>query len=383
MKFLPLIWKNIWRRKFRTTFTLLSIFIAFVLFGILMTIRMSFSFGVEVAGADRLVLIHKVSLIMPLPVSYQPRLQQTPGVEIATHNTWFGGIYQDPANFFANIAVEPDAFLKIYREFRVPPDQVGAWQKDRQGAIVGRDLAERFGWKIGDRVPLTATIWQPKQGGTTWEFNIVGIYDGDEGVDKTQMFFRYDYLDENRSQGQGLVGWYVVKIADAAQAVDLSRTFDEMFANSPAETKTTTEKGFVEGFAKQMGDIGAIMITISSTVLFMFGLVAASTMAQSVRERTSELVVLKTLGFSGASILALVLAESLFIAFAGGLLGLGLAWLIVQQGDPTNGMLAIFVLPARDLVIGVALMALMGILAGLMPAVGAMRLRITDALRRT
>jgi putative ABC transport system permease protein len=383
MKFLPLIWKNIWRRKFRTTFTLLSIFIAFMLFGILMTIRMSFNFGVEVAGADRLVLIHKVSLIMPLPVSYEPRLQQTPGVEIATHSTWFGGIYQDPTNFFANIAVEPDSFLKVYREFRLPPEQVEAWRKDRQGAIVGRDLAERFGWKIGDRVPLTATIWQPKQGGTTWEFNIVGIYDGDEGVDKTQMFFRYDYLDENRAQGQGLVGWYIVKIADPSQAVALSRTFDEMFANSPAETKTTTEKGFVEGFAKQMGDIGAIMITISSTVLFMFGLVAASTMAQSVRERTSELAVLKTLGFSGPSILALVLAESLFIAFAGGLLGLGLAWLIVQQGDPTNGMLAIFVLPTRDLGIGVGLMAAMGILAGLMPAVGAMRLRITDALRRT
>jgi putative ABC transport system permease protein len=383
MKFLPLIWKNVWRKKFRTTFTLLSIFIAFMLFGILMTIRMSFSFGVDVAGADRLVLIHKVSLIMPLPVSYEPRLQQTPGVEIATHNTWFGGIYQDPTNFFANIAVEPDSFLKVYREFRLPPEQVEAWRKDRQGAIVGRDLAERFGWKIGDRVPLTATIWQPKQGGTTWEFNIVGIYDGDEGVDKTQMFFRYDYLDENRAQGQGLVGWYIVKIADPSQAVALSRTFDEMFANSPAETKTTTEKGFVEGFAKQMGDIGAIMITISSTVLFMFGLVAASTMAQSVRERTSELAVLKTLGFSGPSILALVLAESLFIAFAGGLLGLGLAWLIVQQGDPTNGMLAIFVLPTRDLGIGVGLMAAMGILAGLMPAVGAMRLRITDALRRT
>jgi putative ABC transport system permease protein len=382
MKFLPLIWKNIWRRKFRTTFTLLSIFVAFVLFGLLMTIRMSFSLGVDVAGADRLVLIHKVSLIMPLPVSYQSRLQQTRGVQLASHQTWFGGIYQDPANFFANIAVEPDAFLKIYPEFRLPPEQAEAWRKDRQGAIIGRDLAERFGWKIGDRVPLGATIWQAKQG-NTWEFNIVGIYDGDEGVDKTQFFFRYDYLDEHRAQGQGLVGWYVVKIADSSQAVELSRTFDDMFANSAAETKTTTEKGFVESFAKQIGDIGSIMIAISSTVLFMFGLVAASTMAQSVRERTSELAVLKTLGFSGASILILVLVESLFIAFAGGLLGLGLAWLIVQNGDPTNGMLAIFVLPARDIVLGIGLMVLMGLLAGLMPAIAAMRLRITDALRRT
>ena len=245
------------------------------------------------------MLIHKVSLIMPLPVSYQNRLQQTKGVALASHQTWFGGIYQDPANFFANMAVEPDKFLKIYPEFILPPEQAQAWLDDRQGAIIGRDLANRFGWKIGDRVPLGATIWQPKQGGTTWEFNIVGIYDGGDAVDKTQMFFRYDYLDENRAQGQGQVGWYVVRIADPSQAVELSRTFDEMFANSSAETKTTTEKGFVESFAKQVGDIGGIMIAISSTVLFMFGLVAASTMAQSVRERTSELAVLKTLGFSG------------------------------------------------------------------------------------
>ena len=384
MKFIPLVWKNIWRRKFRTTFTLLSIFIAFVLFGILMTIRHSFTFGVEIAGADRLVLIHKVSLIMPLPVSYKPRLEQVKGVEIVSHQTWFGGIYQDPSNFFANMAVDPDTFVKVYPEYVLPPDQLEAWRNDRQGAIVGRDVAERFGWKIGDRIPLTATIWLPKGGGTTWEFNIVGIYDGGDAVDKTQMFFRYDYLDENRAQGEGQVGWYVVKIADPAQAVDLSHTFDEMFANSSAETKTTTEKGFVEGFAKQIGDIGAIMIAISSTVLFMFGLVAASTMAQSVRERTSELAVLKTLGFTGPTILTLVLAESLFIAFTGGLLGLGLAWLFVTLvGDPTNGMLPIFALPTRDVIFGVGLMVLMGVLAGLMPAIAAMRLKITDALRRT
>jgi putative ABC transport system permease protein len=381
MKFLPLIWKNVWRKKFRTTFTLLSLFIAFLLFGILMTIRAAFSFGVDLAGLDRLVLIHKISLIMPLPVSYKTRIQQTPGVELASHQTWFGGIYQDPANFFANIAVEPEIFVKIYPEFKLPPEQMSAWLADRQGAIIGRDLAERFDWSVGDRVPLTATIWRPKQG-DTWEFNIVGIYDGADGVDRTQFFFRYDYLDENRADGQGFVGWYVVKIADPAQSAALSRTFDEMFANSPAETKTTTEKGFVEGFAKQIGDIGTIMIAISSTVLFMFGLVAASTMAQSVRERTSELAVLKTLGFSGGAILALVLAESLFIALTGGILGLGLAWLFVQGGDPTNGMLPVFMLPTRNMIAGVGLMVLIGVLAGLVPALAAMRLRITDALRR-
>jgi putative ABC transport system permease protein len=381
VKFLPLIWKNVWRRKFRTTFTLLSIFVAFLLFGMLMTIRAAFSLGVDIAGLDRLILIHKVSLIMPLPYSYLGRLQTTPGVELATHQTWFNGIYQEPANFFANIAVEPEKFLKIYPEFRVPADQVDAWLADRQGAVVGRDLADRFGWKVGDRVPLIGTIWQPKQG-QVWDFNVRGIYDGEEGIDKTQFFFRYDYLDENRAEGEGLVGWYVVKIADPSRAVAMSRTFDEMFANSAAETKTTTEKGFIEGFASQIGDIGAIMIAISSVVLFMFGLVAASTMAQSVRERTSELAVLKTLGFRDGAILSLVLAESMFIVLIGGGLGLALAWLLVQSGDPTGGLLPIFLLPARDVLLGVGLMVAMGVLAGVMPAVAAMRLRITDALRR-
>ena len=382
MKFLPLIWRNIWRKKFRTIFTLLSLFIAFLLFGLLMTIRTAFSLGVDLAGLDRLVLIHKVSLIMPLPVSYKARIQQTSGVELVSHQTWFGGIYREPQNFFANIAVEPEIFVKTYPEFELAPDQLAAWLADRQGAVIGRDLANRFNWKIGDRIPLTGTIWRGKQG-DTWEFNIRGIYDGSDGVDKTQFFFRYDYLDENRAAGQGLVGWYVVKIADPEKSAELSRTFDEMFANSPAETKTTTEKGFVEGFAKQIGDIGTIMIVISSMVLFIFTLVAASTMAQSVRERTSELAILKTLGFSDSAIVGLVLAESFFIVFAGGVTGLALSWLVVQGGDPSGGLLPIFMLRPRDIAVGVGLMALIGVLAGAAPAAGAMRLRITDALRRT
>ena len=381
MKFLPLLWSSLWRKKVRTIFTLLSIFVAFLLFGLLMTIRGAFSFGVEIAGIDRLVLIHKVSLIMPLPVSYLARLNTTEGVTMATHNTWFGGVYQDPANFFAQIAVEPEPFMKLYPEYKVPPEQMKAWLADRQGVMVGVDLAERFGWKVGDRIPIVGTIWQPKQG-QVWEFNIAGLYDGDAGVDKTQFFFRYEYLDENRRGGEGLVGWYIVKIGDPGAAQQMGAKFDDMFANSSAETKTTTEKGFVEGFAKQVGDIGAIMISITIAVLFTMILVAANTMAQSVRERTSEVGVLKTLGFSNASILVLVLSESLLIAVIGGGLGLFTAWAIVQQGDPTGGMLPIFVLPTRDVVLGSALVVGLGLLAGALPAMNAMNLKITDALRR-
>jgi putative ABC transport system permease protein len=381
MKFFPLLWSSLWRKKIRTIFTLLSIFVAFLLFGILMTIRTAFSFGVDIAGVDRLVLIHKVSLIMPLPVSYHARLSATEGVKLATHQTWFGGVYQEPANFFAQMSVDPEPFMQMYPEFKLPPEQMKAWLDDRQGAVVGVDLAKRFNWKVGDRIPIIGTIWQPKSG-QVWDFNIVGLYDGEPGVDKTQFFFRYDYLDENRAGGQGLVGWYVVKINDASQAQQMGAKFDGMFANSSAETKTTTEKGFVEGFAKQVGDIGAIMIAITVAVLFTMILVAANTMAQSVRERTSEVGVLKTLGFSNGSILALVLGESVLIAVLGGALGLGAAWLFVQQGDPTNGMLPIFMLPARDLAVGGALVVTLGLLAGLLPALNAMNLKITDALRR-
>jgi putative ABC transport system permease protein len=382
VKYLPLIWKSLWRRKVRTTFTLLSIFIAFLLFGILMTIRAAFTLGVDIAGLDRLILIHKISLVMPLPESYKARLSTVPGVEIATHNSWFGGVYQDPKNFIAQIAVEPEEFMAIYKEYKLPPEQMKAWLADRQGAIAGKDVAERFGWKVGDRIPIQATIWQPKGGGTTWEFNLVGIYDGDAGVDKTQFFFRYDYLNENRAVGEGLTGWYIVKIKDASQSLKMAQTFDEMFANSQWETKTTTEKGFVEGFAKQIGDIGAIMIAILAAVLFTILLVVGNTMAQVVRERTSELAVLKTLGFSDAAVLSLVLAESLFVAIVGGGLGLFVAWLIVLGGDPTGGFLPAFTLPTRDLVAGVVLIVLVGIAAGLLPAAGAMRLKITDALRK-
>jgi len=383
MKYVPLVWKNLWRRKIRTVFTLACIFIAFVLFGLLMTIRAAFSLGIELAGQDRLVLIHKVSLIMSLPISYRARIANTSGVKVVTHNTWFGGVYQDPSNFFARIAVDPETHFSVYPEFKVPPDQMKAWLADRQGAIAGRDIVERFGWKIGDRIPIRADIWPPKSGsGDTWEFNLDGIYDGDKGVDKTQFFFRYDYFDENRQYGQGEIGWYIVKIDEPSKSAEMAQKFDDMFANSSAETKTTTEKGFIDSFAKQIGDIGAIMMAILAAVLFTILLVSANTMAQAVRERTSELAVLKTLGFSNVAVLSLVLAESIFIAVLGGGLGLAVAWAIVQNGDPTGGALPAFVLPNRDLITGAVLMILLGVLAGALPAAQAMRLRIVDALRR-
>jgi putative ABC transport system permease protein len=317
---------------------------------------------------------------MPLPVSYLDRLKTTEGVALATHQSWFGVSRTRPTSS-RRWSWSQGRSCRCIGIHDLAGTQGGVARRP-PGAVVGVDLLNRFGWKVGDRIPILGTIWQPKEG-QIWEFNIAGTYDGGPGVDKTQFFFRYDYLDENRRDGEGLVGWYVVKIDDAGKAQQMASTFDGMFANSSAETKTTTEKGFVEGFAKQVGDIGAIMIAITVAVLFTMILVAANTMAQSVRERTSEVGVLKTLGFSNASILALVLGESLLIAVLGGGLGLATSWLIVQQGDPTNGMLPIFMLPTRDVTAGAVMVVVLGVIAGLWPALNAMNLKITDALRRS
>ena len=383
MKLLPLVWKNLLRRKVRTIFTVLSVTVAFVLFGLLMTIRMAFSLGVEVAGLDRLVLIHKVSLIMPLPLSYQERIRNVDGIQDVTHASWFGGFYQDPKNFFAQMAVDPEPFLRMYPEYVLPEDQKKAWFADRTGAIVGRATAERFGWKVGDRVPIQGTIFRQRNGGSTWEFTIDGIYEGDKpGVDNTQFFFQYEFLNEARNWGEDMVGWYILRVDDPDQSAQVGERIDAMFANSPYETKTTTEKAFVQGFANQVGDIGAIMTAVLVAVFFTILLVTGNTMAQSIRERTSELALLKTLGFANGLIITLVLLESTAIAALGGAAGLGLAWLFVQGGDPTGGLLPAFYLPAGDLALGVGLVFALGAASGLLPATQAMRLKIVDALRR-
>lgn len=382
MKFAYLVWRNLLRRKTRTIFTVGAILVTFILYGVLAIIRTSFSMGVDVAGADRLMMVHKVSFIQPLPVSYENRIAQTEGVEAVTHQTWFGGVYQDPKNFFAQMAVVPDKFIDIYPEYTVPEDQMKAWMANRQGVIIGPGLVTRFGWKIGDRIPLQGTIWRPRDG-NTWEFVVEGIYSQVEGIDPSQMFLRYDYLDEARQQGQGagIVGWYVIRVNEPANSAAVAATLDTMFANSSFETKTSSEKAFIQGFANQIGNIGAIMTAVTAATLFILLLVVANTMAQSIRERTNELAVLKTLGFPDGLVLGLVLAESLVLSLIGGSIGLLLAWMFAKGGDPTY-MLPAFFLPARDIVIGVGLIVMLGVLAGLLPALQARRLRIVDALRK-
>jgi len=383
MRFWPLLWSALRRKRVRTFFTLLSIVIAFLLFGYLAAVNMAFRLGVDVTGADRLVLRHRVSFSILLPESYLGRIEATPGVVEATHASWFGGIYQEPKNFFPQMAVEPEGYLALYPEFLLPEEQKQAWLADRTAAIVGRNTAERFGWKIGDRIPIQATVWRKADGSSAWEFNLVGIYDGaEDATDTTQFLFHYDYFDEARMFAKGQVGWYIVRINDPAHADDIAQRIDTQFANSFYETKTSTEKAFIQGFAKQIGNIGAIIGGILTAVFFTILLVTGNTMMQSVRERTAELAVLKTVGFSNRLVLLLVLVESLTLAAVGGVLGLTLAWWAIGRGDPTGGALPIFFLPPQDVLLGGGFMVALGLLTGLLPAVQAMRLRVVDAVRR-
>ncbi len=383
MRYLSLVWSNLKRRKLRTSLTILSICMAFLLFGLLCALKQAFTAGIEMAGADRLVVRHKVSLIMLLPQTYGKRMEEIPGVDRAVHFTWFNGVYRnEPRNFFGSFPTDPEPFLELFPEYQVPPDQREAWLKTRTGAVVGRGLADRFKWKIGDRVPLTTPIW-PREGEEAWTFDIVGIYDGaNKNTDTSGFFFRYDYFDEGRTYEKGTVGWYMVRVHDPEHAVEVAKAIDAEFANSPYETKAEPEGAFAQAFIQQIGSIGTILIAILSAVFFTILLVAGNTMAQAVRERAEELGVLKALGFSDDLVLGLVLAESCLIAAVGGLVGLGLAWLVTARGSPVPSMLPVFSLPHRDIVIGAAIVLALGLAAGILPALQARRLQIAVALRR-
>ena len=386
MKYWPLLWGNLSRRKARTFFTLLSIVIAFILFAYLAAVKVAFRAGVDVAGADRLFTTHKTAIILPLPERYQEEIARVPGVVAVTHNNWFGGIYQNPNKGFQGVfqsPVNPEEYLAMYPEFLLPADQKAAWLADREGAIVGRKTAERYGWKVGDRIPVQASIYRKKNDSPLWEFNLVGIYDGaHKGTDTTQFLFRYDYFDEARQWGKGIIGWFVVRIAEPSKAAEVGRLIDAGFANSEYETKTVTEKALAQSFADQIADIGAIIGWVLAAVFATLLLVAGNTMMQSVRERTNELGVLKSVGFSHRAILSLVLAESCLFAILGGGVGLLLGSLAVGAGDPTGGFLPIFYFPGKDLALGIFYVVLLGFVAGAIPAFQAMRLRIVDALRR-
>ena len=384
MKYLGFVWRNVWRKKIRTSLTILSVFVAFLLFALLSAIGYAFKSGEDVADAERLVVIEKISLINPLPMSYKNRIASTPGVKSVTHASWFGGYYQEPRNQFAQFPTDPYEYFSMYPELQMPQEQLDAWARNRTGTVIGRDLAEQFGLEVGDRIPIQATIWTRLDGERVWEFDIEGIFTNEDPRASTAfMLFNYDFFEEARVFGKGTVGWYILRIEPGADPVQVANAIDAQFANSPAETDTSTEAAFAQSFAKQFGNIALIVTLIMGAVFFTLLLVSGNTMSQSVRERIAELAVLKTLGFGDRSVLGIVLAESVLIIGIGGVLGLLVGWLLVQGAAEAMGAFlpGIFLSPGA---VGVAFAIMIGagILAGLFPAIKAMRLSIIDALAR-
>src|SRR3954470_20108088 len=385
MKYMHLIWAALFRRKSRTFLTLVSILAAFLLFGMLDATRAAFDSGDSVIGVDRLITTSRYSIIQSLPASLQTRMEGISGVKSVGYANWFGGIYQDPKNFVLSFAVS-DNYLDIYHEMELPAEQRKAYETTRTGAIVGDALAKRFGWKGGDKIPLQSTIFPQRNGDKTWPFDIVGIYTPAKGAANgtdQQFFFHHKYFeDANAFHSIGTtVGWYVVKLTSADKADSVAKAIDALSANSDHETKTQTEQAFNASFAKQLGDIGFIVSAIMGAVFFTLILLTGNTMAQAVRERTNELAVLKTIGFSSTSVLGMVLAESVMLLVLGGVIGLGIASLIIPVVSAgSGGMLNLPSVGAASWALGFGLMALIGIAVGALPAMSAMRLNIVDAL---
>ena len=382
MKFLPLLWRNLVRKKVRTTFTLLSILVSFLLFGLLGALERGLSQGAQTAGTDRLVTQHKVSFIQPLPVRYWSTIQSVDGVDVVSHLTWFGGYYQDRSNRFSQFAVDPETYLELQPELRLTDADKQAWLADRTGAMVGHSVAERFGWELGDRIPLQATIYR-REDGSAWEFTIAAIVDDSGPNGGPEFIFHYDYLSQMGGpfgSEMNWVGQFMSRIDDPDRAIEIAADIDSRFANSEAETKTATEKAFAQSFANQLGNIRAIVLGITSVVFFTLLLVAGNTVAQSVRERTEELGVLKAFGFTDATVMGLVFAEALSLAALGGGAGLALAWLVASAFD-VGGVLPPLYVPTERMGMGLILIVLFALVVAALPAWQALRLRIVDALR--
>jgi putative ABC transport system permease protein len=381
-KHLPLLWANLGRKKLRTGLTLASIVVAFLLFGLMQTLRVALTGSPEMAGVDRLITIHKVAIINPIPLAYLSRVRALPGVKYATSQAWFGGIYQEDKNQLAALAVDVPSFFLVYNDYTLPPDQKKAFEQDRTAMIVGSAVAERFKWKIGDTVPIRSNIWTKKDGSNVWPMKIAGIYTATTG-DNQSIYFHQEYLDESRTIGKNTFHMIIERLEDRNRSAEIARNIDALFANSSTETKTATESAFIQGFANQMGNIGALITGVAAAVFFTMLLVTANTMGQSIRERLNEIGVMKTLGYSNFIVSSLVIGEALLVTTLGAAIGLGLAALTslgmakgLAQFFPVLGM------PATTYAVGAVLVVVLGGLAAAQPSMQAARLKIVDALRK-
>ena len=385
MKYFHLIWAALFRRKTRTFLTLASILAAFLLFGLLDGIRTSFAeLGKSSDGAQRLQTSSRLSIVETLPISLEPRIRRIDNIQDVTYANWFGGAYQNPRNQLFTFAVA-DNYLDLYPEIEVAPAEVEAWKRTRTGILVGDAMMKRFNWKLGQKIPLQSTIFPNSDGTLNWEFDIVGVLrakDGKSaGFTEALILMHYKYFEESTPYVDGDVGWYVSRVADVRRSDAAAKAIDALSANSPHETRTMNEQAAMASQLKQMADIGLIVGSIMGAVFFTLLLLTGNTMAQAVRERTSELAVLKTIGFSSPSVLAMVLAESVLLVVIGGVLGLGIAAVLGPiVGAASGGAINLPPIGWKSWSLGLGLMAAIGLLVGALPAMRAMRLNIVDAL---
>lgn len=377
MKFLPLLWAGLWRKRARTIFTILSIVTAFLLFGMLQGVLSAFDKSLEAAAVDRLTVVSKVSFTEALPYSYLAQIETIPGVAGVTYESWFGAYYQDPKNVIFSFPIDPERYFGIVPEMNVSAQAQQAMERTRTGALIGSELAKKYGWKVGDRVPLHSVIWTKTDGTSDWQFDIVGIFTSAHNQYNSSFFLNHAYFDEARSFAKGTVGWYVVRLKDPNAANQVSQAIDARFANSPDETKTQTEKEFQQSFIKQQFDIVLIVRLILLAVFFTLLFLTGNTMMQSVRERIPELAVLKTLGFTDTGVQLLVFGESLLLCAFAAAIGLAIAAGIFPALKDVIGVAS---LPGKVLVIGAVIATLLAFVTGLLPAMRAKRLNIIDAL---
>lgn len=385
MNDLVLIFKNLFRRKLRAALMLVSILIAFLIFGVLAGFERAFNAGEDAAAADRLMVVNKINFTQPLPIAYYNRVRSVEGVRQVTHFNWFGGYYQEPKNFLIVMAVEPETYMAVYDDqVTIAPEARQAFVRERTGALVGETMLKKWGWKVGDRVPIMSNIFSQKNGSRTWDFTIVGTLAGRKpNIDTNFMVFQYQYFNETQSFGRDFIGWMALNTSSPSANDRVAKAIDEMFANSLHETSTDTEKAFNKAFAAQLGNIALIVALVVGAAFATILMIVGNTMVMAVRERTREIGVLKTLGFSGGRILALVLGESVLLALLGGLPGIALAALFAASMETSVGnFVPGFAVTPRIALTAVALMLAFGVATGLIPAVNAMRLRIATALGR-
>jgi putative ABC transport system permease protein len=381
MKFVGLVLKSARRSKRRTLLTVVSVAIAVFLFSALRAVLDGFNAGTEGSSSTRIVTQRSTSLIFSMPTSHADQIRTTPGVQDVTWANWFGGIYKDPRNFFAQFAIEPESYLRMYPEVVLSPEDKKAFLADRTGCIVGEGLAKTYGFKVGDKITLKVGI--PTYGQQDFDFNVVAIYHtSGSAVDNQSMFFHWKYADE-RSLNKGQACWFITQIGNPDQAAQIAGAIDAKFANSTDETKTETERAFQSSFVSMFGNINLLLSSIALAVVITTLFVAGNTMAMSVRERTTEIAVMRTLGFQAGTIFVLIAGEGLLMSIIGGLVGVAVAKLIVNPDVLQAGaMIPAVSVNTANVVAALGLSVLIGVLAGLIPATMASRLKIVDALRR-